>query len=147
MENKSPTMASPSSLSIRVSLSLQTQNAQMRVMPFYKTKFCLKSKSFIRPCLAYTLILISRYSHFKASFHIHFHFISFPFHFISFIFLTLHSSFRTLRSPFNIFTKFIWLPINFLGCIFFSFLGFKFRKNFIYFILYPKHVLKLLGYF
>ena len=138
MEKKSPTMASPSSLSIRVSFSLQTQNAQMRVMPFYKTKFGLKSKSSIRPCVAYTLIPISHYSHFKASFHIHF---------ISFIFLTLHSSFRTLRSPFDIFTKFIWLPINFSGCIFFLFLGFKFRKNFIYFILYPKHVLKLLGYF
>ena len=138
MEKKSPKIASPSSLSICVSLSLQTQNAQMRVMPFYKTKFGLKSNSFIRPCLAYTLIPISHYSHLK----IHFTFI-----FISFIFLTLHSSFRTLGSPFDIFTKFIWLPVNLLGCIFFSFLGFKFRKNFIYFILYPKHVLKLLGYF
>ena len=140
MEKKSPTMSSPSSLSIRVSLSFQTQNAQMRVIPFYKTKCGLKSKSFIRPCLAYTLIPISHYSHFKGSFHIHFHF-------ISFIFLTLHSSFRTLGSPFDIFTKFILLPVNFSGCIFFSFLGFKFQKNFIYFILYPKHVLKLLGYF
>ena len=138
MDKKSPKMASPSSLSIRVSLSLHTQNAHMRVMPFYKTKFGLKSKSFIRPCLAYTLIPISHYSHFKASFHIHF---------ISFIFLTLHSSFRILGSPFDIFTKFIWLPVNFLGCIFFLFLGFKLWKIFIYIILYPKHVLKLLGYF
>ena len=142
MEKKLPTMASPSSLSIRVSLSLQTQNAKMSVMPFYKTKFGLKSKFFIRPCLAYTLIPSSHYSHFKASFHIHFYFISFHSYF-----LTLHSSFRTLGSPFDIFTKFIWLPVNFPGCIFFSFLGFKFWKNFIYFILYPKHVLKLLGYF
>ena len=142
MEKKSPTMSSHSSLSIRVSLSLQTQNAQMRVMPFYKTKFGLKSKSFIRPCLAYTLNPISHYSLFK-SFISH----SFSFHFISFIFLTLHSSFRTLMSQFDIFTKFIWLLVNFSGCIFFSFLEFKFRKNFIYFILYPKHVLKLLGYF
>ena len=133
-------MASSSSLSIHVSLSLQAQNAQMRVMPFYKTKFGLKSKSFKRPCLAYTLIPISHYSHFKASFHIHFHF-------ISFILLILHSSFKTFGSPFEIFTKFIWLPVNFLGCIFFLFLGFKFRKNFLYFILYPKHVLKLLWYF
>ena len=138
MENKSPTMASPSSLSIHVCLSHQTQNAQMRGMPFFKTKFGLKSKSFIRPCLAYTLIPISHYYHFKASFHIHFHF-------ISFIFLTLHSSFRTLGFPFYIFTKFIWLPVNFPGCLFFSFLGFKFWKIFIYFILCPKHVLKLLG--
>ena len=138
MEKKSPTMASPSSLSIRVSLSLQTQNAQVRVMPFYKTKFGLKSKSFIRHCLAYTLILISIILILK----LHFTFI-----FISFIFLTLHSSFRTLGSPFDIFIKFIWLHVNFSGCIFFSFLGFKFWKNFIYFILCPKHVLKLLGYF
>ena len=136
MEKKSPTMASPSSFSIHVSLSLQTQNAQMSVMPFYKTKFGLKSKSFISHCLAYTLIPISHYYHFKASFH-----------FILFIFLTLHSSFKTLGSPFDIFTKFIWLLVNFSGCIIFSFLGFKFRKNFIYFILYPKHVLKLLEYF
>ena len=68
-------------------------------------------------------------------------------HFTSFTFWQLHSSFITLRSPFDIFTKFIWLPINFPGCIFFLFFGFKFRKNFIYFILYAKHVLKLLGYF
>ena len=59
--------------------------------------------------------------HFNTSFHFHFNFISFHLHF-----LHLYFSFRTIGFPFDIFTKFIWLPINFSGCIFFSFLGFKF---------------------
>ena len=53
----------------------------------------------------------------------------FTFIFNSFHFIYILSSFMTLRSPFDIFTKFIWLPIKFPGCIFFCSLNLNSGKN------------------